>query len=262
MIDIHTHILPGLDDGAESLGEAVAMARMAAADGVEALFATPHVIPGAYENGAEHILNIARDLQAALEENGVPVRVLPGAEYYIGHDLPEMCAGGKALYLNNGKKYLLVEFPAMQVPPYTEQVFYELRLQGITPVIAHPERNSEFAGSPALLYNLVSKGALIQLTSGSVTGLFGRSVSQTAREFLSRGWAHFIASDAHSSRGRAPVLGGALKAASSVIGEAAAKKLVYENPLRVIGGEDILTGTIEEPGFRRSIRKFFFFMAK
>lgn len=155
-----------------------------------------------------------------------------------------------------------MEFPALQVPHYTEHVFYDLRLQGITPVIAHPERNREFCDKPALLCNLISKGALVQLTAGSVTGLFGKSVSQTANEFLSRGWAHFIASDAHSSRGRAPVLGSALRAASSLIGEVAAKRLVYENPLRVVNGEDVLTGTIREPESPRGIKKFFFFRAR
>lgn len=262
MIDIHTHILPGLDDGAESLEEALAMARMAAADGIETLFATPHVIPGSYGSSSEGILKAAGELQTFLEENDISIRILPGAEYYIGPELPEMCAGGKALFLNNKKKYLLVEFPALQVPPYTEQVFYDLRLQGIIPVIAHPERNREFAGKPVLLYNLISKGALVQITSGSLTGLFGKSVSQTAREFVSRGWAHFIASDAHSSRGRAPVLGSAFKAASSIIGEEAAKSLVYENPLRVVDGEDVLTGTIREPESPRGIKKLFFFKGR
>ncbi len=258
MIDIHTHILPGLDDGAESFEDALAMARIAAADGVETLFATPHIMPGSYECSAEEVLKATWELQVALEEKGVAVRILPGAEYYVGYELLEMCAGGKVLYLNKEKKYLLVEFPALQVPSYTEKVFYELRLQGITTIIAHPERNSVFAASPAMLYNLISKEALVQLTAGSLTGLFGKTVQKIAKDFLFRGWVHFIASDAHSSRGRTPVLGGAFKSVASMVGEDAAKRLVCENPLRVVRGEEIPAGNLQTPKALRGVKKFFF----
>ncbi|MCL6610104.1 MAG: phosphotransferase, partial [Peptococcaceae bacterium] len=218
--------------------------------------------PGVYECGAGDILKAALELQAALDENGVAVRVLPGAEYRFTRELLEMCANGDVIYLNRDKRYLLVEFPASQAPPHAEWVFYELGLLGVTPVIAHPERNGDLAGRPDLLHRLVTRGALVQITAGSLTGLFGGRVRKTARQFLSMGWVHFIASDAHSSRGRAPVLSAAFREAASLAGEEAARRLVHDNPLQVVRGGEIPAGTFAAPEARRGLRKIFFFKAR
>lgn len=245
MIDIHSHILPELDDGAGSLQESLAMGRLAAADGIRAMVATPHVITGLYPHSRVTILEATAQLQRAFADDSIPVDILPGAEYRLESDLPQRMSRGELLTINDGGRYLLVELPADFVPEHTEQVFYELQLQGVTPVIAHPERNAGFARRPRHLHELVRRGALAQITSGSLTGLMGSTAATTARTFLKQGCVHFIASDAHSSGGRAPVLADALKEASRLVGTDEAQNLVAGNPHRAIQGLGIKTGEIK-----------------
>ncbi len=247
MIDIHCHILPGLDDGAADLQESLAMGRLAVAGGIGATVATPHVITGLHPHSRETILAAVARLRADFAENGIPLEILPGAEYRLEHDLPQRMSRGELLTINDGGRYLLVELPADQIPEFTQQVFYELQLQGVTPIIAHPERNAGFAQAPDLLQALVSRGALAQLTADSLTGRLGSRAANTARAFLRQGYAHFIASDAHSSRRRAPVLTEALKEAGRLIGMDEAQNLVVENPGLAVRGQYIKSNGINDP---------------
>jgi protein-tyrosine phosphatase len=244
MIDIHSHILPGLDDGAISLEESLAMARCAAADGIRTMVATPHVITGLYPNSRETILEAVAKLQRTFLENEIELSILPGAEYYLEPDLPERMSRGELLTINDGGHYLLVELPAFFVAGYPAQVLYELQAQGVTPIIAHPERNAGFAAEPDLLHELVSHGALIQITAGSLAGLLGSAAEATARRLLKQGCVHFIASDAHSSRERAPVLTPAVREAVRLAGEEEAQSLVAGNPHRAVHGLSIYSGKI------------------
>lgn len=258
MIDIHCHILPGLDDGADSLEEAVAMARRAVADGIRCIVATPHVLTGLYHNTREAILLAAAHLQEALQKAEIPLTLLPGAEYRLEPDLPQRLSRGELMTLNDTGRYLLVEFPATLIPDYANPVFYQLLLQGVTPIIAHPERHTGFAREPATLQELVERGALTQLTAGSLTGLIGPAAASVARSFLKHGCAHFIATDAHAATGRAPVLALARKTAVRLVGEERATHLVTGNPHRVLRGERIETEEILplRPA-RRSFLDFF-----
>ena len=260
MIDIHSHILPGLDDGAGSMEEALAMARCAAADGIRIMVATPHVITGLYANSREVILEAVEQIQSVLEENEIPLTILPGAEYRLEPDLGRRMARGRLLTINDGGRYLLVEMPATVVPDYAVQVFYELQLQGVQPIIAHPERNTGFAGTPALLQDLITRGALAQLTAGSLSGLLGSKAAATARTFLKLGYAHFIASDAHNSRDRAPLLAAATKEAVRLLGEEQGQSLVVRNPHRAVRGEYLDPGEIKE--IRPARRSFFDFLKR
>ncbi|RDV84794.1 tyrosine-protein phosphatase [Ammonifex thiophilus] len=179
MIDIHTHILPGLDDGAEDLEEALSMARLALADGVTALVATPHVIRGSFFPSRQEILETVSLLNERLAEQGLPLRVLPGAEYRLEPDLPERLAKGELVPLNDAGRYLLVELPSTFVPPYAERVLYELQLQGVTPILAHPERNAELCRRPELLASLAATFnvlVLFYLLARRIPGLGTRSV--------------------------------------------------------------------------------------
>ncbi|TEB08231.1 Tyrosine-protein phosphatase YwqE [Pelotomaculum schinkii] len=260
MIDIHSHILPGLDDGAGSVEESLAMARRAAADGIRMMVATPHVITGLYPNGRETILSAVEQLQRVFEDNGIDLPILPGAEYRLEPDLPKRMARGELLTVNDGGRYLLVEMPAALVPDYTGQVFYELQLQGLTPIIAHPERNEGFARDHGLLHELVSHGALVQITAGSLTGLLGSAAAANARAFLRQGCVHFIATDAHASSDRAPVLSTASREAARLAGEEEGISLVTGNPRRAIRGERIETGEIKD--LRPAGRGIFSFFRK
>ena len=234
MIDLHTHILPGLDDGAKDWGEALEMARIACADGIGTVVATPHVSPGVYDNNRDCILNTVKDFNQLLSERRVPLRVLPGAEYRLDPDLPEQLAGGDLLTMNDGGRYLLLEFPSDFIPAHARRVVYELLLQGVAAVIVHPERNAALVKQPHILMDMVEKGALAQITAGSLTGLYGRHAASAAAKFIREGAVHFVASDAHSARGRSPVLSGALSALARLFGEETAKLLVCHNPAAVI----------------------------
>jgi protein-tyrosine phosphatase len=238
MIDLHAHILPGLDDGAPDLGEALSMAWLAVEDGIVSLVATPHVTGDHYRTDRTTILSAVEQLNNHLDKYQIPLKILPGAEYRLEPDLPERLARGELLTLNDGGRYLLVELPAAFVPPYTERVLYELQLQGVTPIIAHPERNASFCRRPDLLQALVSRGVPAQVTAGSLTGMFGREAVRMAFYFLECGLAHFVASDAHSSVGRTPVLSPALAEVERRLGVDAARKLV-DNSRRVLEGQAI-----------------------
>ncbi|MFZ5591309.1 MAG: tyrosine-protein phosphatase [Bacillota bacterium] len=238
-IDIHSHILPGLDDGASTTDEALAMASLAVADGVAAIIATPHVYPGLYENSRQTIEDAVFRLRAELSNAGLALELLAGAEYFLEPGLLGRLTPGDLLFLHRDSRSLLVEFPALQVPAYAESVLHELFLGGIRPVIAHPERNPELAGSD-LLERLVHRGALLQVTAASLCGYLGRTARQAAEDLLKRGIVHLVASDAHSCRGRSPQLSAARQRAAEMLGESAARQLFSENPRRLLQGGDVL----------------------
>ncbi|WP_027356953.1 tyrosine-protein phosphatase [Desulfofundulus thermocisternus] len=235
MIDLHVHILPGLDDGAPDPGEALSMAWLAVEDGIESLVATPH-INGQYRPERGFLLGVVEQLNNLLLKYGIPLQVLPGAEYLLEPDLPERLDRGELITINDGGRYLLVELPAAFVPPYTERVLYELQLRGVTPVIAHPERHASFCRRPELLQALVSRGMAAQVTAGSLTGMFGREAARMAFYFLEHGLAHLVASDAHSSTGRKPVLSPALAEVERRLGAEAVRKII-DNSRRVVEGQ-------------------------
>jgi protein-tyrosine phosphatase len=237
MIDIHTHILPGIDDGAKNIEQSLAMAQIAVNDGITIIVATPHVITDEIENTKTQILENVYKLNKCLEQAGIPLKILPGAEYRLEPDLPRRLAAGEILTLNDTGRYLLVELPSMMVPDYTERILYALQLEGVTPILAHPERNVGFTRDPQLLADLVARGILAQITAASTTGQFGRSVKKTAWNFLQLGYAHVIASDAHSPRERSPILSRAALEIERVWGPEHARTLTHENPRRIITGQ-------------------------
>jgi protein-tyrosine phosphatase len=259
MIDIHTHILPGLDDGADSMEEALAMASRAVADGIRIMVATPHVITGLYPNSRKAVLEALERFKGALQKNDLPLTVLPGAECRLEPELGERLSRGELLTINDGGRYLLVEMPPMLVPDFAVQVFYELQLQGVTPIIAHPERNAGFVREPGLLYDLVSRGALSQITAGSLTGLLGSAAAACARKILERGYVQFIATDAHSGEEgvRAPLLAEAADEAARLLGEDQGRSLVTANPHRAILGKAVEASPLE---YKRQARRPFWKM--
>lgn len=206
MIDLHIHILPDLDDGPQSIDESLAMARQAVADGIKAVVVTPHVMPGVYNNDRQSIFNAVAEFQNQLTKAGIPLEVYPGAEYMLDPSLPRSFRNGQVLTLNDGGRYMLIELPLNSIPIYAGQVLIELAQHGVTPIIAHAERNSELLNEPDKLISFIDQGALCQCNAGSLTGLFGRHVQHLANYYLQQGLYHFIASDAHGTSHRAPVL--------------------------------------------------------
>ena len=234
MIDIHCHILPGIDDGPKTIEESVLMAKMAAEDGITSIVATPHIN---FElTDPEKIKNMVRELNQRLVEEGIGISVFPGADVSAVID-PALLS----VYTVNGSRYVLVEFPHGHIPASARQKVFSLVTAGLRPIVTHPERNRSVIANPDLISGLIDSGALVQVTAGSITGEFGRQVSKCAEKLLVKGFVHFIATDAHSSIRRPPLLSEAVRMAGRVVGEQAALALVRQNPEAVISDGDVST---------------------
>ncbi|NCT37340.1 tyrosine protein phosphatase [Bacillus sp. EB93] len=203
MIDIHCHILPGVDDGSADMKESMNMARKAVEAGISHLYATPHHLNEKYVNVKNDIINRAVRLNESLQQANIPLIIHPGQEVRIHRDIFISLEKEEILTLDDNGRYLLLELPSGSVPTYTQEVIYELLLKGITPIIVHPERNKELIENHKLLFELVEEGALTQLTSSSIIGLSGKNVKSFSKKILEHNLAHFIATDAHNvgSRG-------------------------------------------------------------
>lgn len=195
MIDVHRHILPGLDDGPETLEEAVQSAKIAAANGVKKIIATPHCDGINLTNSL--ILEHCNLLNKALVENNIPVTILPGAEVQISSKTGELLRDGKLMTMNNGGKYLLVELPHDHFPFYLIHVLKQLKSLGVTPIIAHPERNHLLMSNKNSWNQVIEVGVLLQINAGSLSGYFGSKVRKNARYLVKAGYCCFLGSDCH-----------------------------------------------------------------
>ncbi|AZB44670.1 tyrosine protein phosphatase [Bacillus sp. FJAT-42376] len=252
MIDIHCHILPGADDGASSMLDSLEMARAAALEGITRIVATPHHRNGRYDNEKETVVNSTRMLNGRLREESIPVTIYPGQEVRIYGDLVNDLKNGDILPVNH-TEYLLVELPHHHVPQYTSKLFYDLQLQGITPVIVHPERNIEILKKPDILSEFINRGALSQITAASLTGEFGRKIKKRSLDLISNGMAHFIASDAHNVSSR----GFALSHAYNVLNKEFGTPYVFffkENAELMLSGQTIAA---TPPQRKRTFRSLF-----
>lgn len=200
VVDMHCHILPGIDDGARTWADSLAMAQAAVRAGVTHLVATPHYIEGTYRNPRATVLALVAELRERLAEAGIPLEVFPGAEAHISPDLPARVKAGEVTTLNDGGRYLLVELPYIEVPSWAEDVLFQLQVQGVTPIIAHPERNRGLQKDPGLLYRWVERGALAQVDAASLSGGYGESARRAAGLMLDHRLAQVAGSDAHAPR--------------------------------------------------------------
>ncbi|WHY76645.1 tyrosine protein phosphatase [Neobacillus sp. WH10] len=198
MIDIHCHILPSFDDGPKQIHDCIVMAKTAVDAGITHLFATPHHRNGFYDNSKSSILEGVLECNKRLQLENIPLTVHPGQELMIHREIFISLKNNELLTLDDKGKYLLLELPSCEVPAYTQEVVYELLLKGITPIIAHPERNWSFLENNNLLFTLVQEGALTQLTSGSIIGHFGKKVKSFSEKIIKHNLAHFVATDAHN----------------------------------------------------------------
>ncbi len=227
MIDIHCHILFGVDDGPQRLEDSIALARALVADGITHIVSTSHILDPALS--MERIERGITSLEAEFSGRGIELQLLPGGENHYTLPLEEMRA-----HTINGGRYLLLEFPHNDLPVSAGELIFSLLSAGLVPIIAHPERNGSLLRNPDLLQPLIEQGALAQLTAASLAGDFGSPVRQCARYMLKKGLVHFIASDAHGADWRVPRMQAGLKQAVKIIGRPAAFKLVNENPRMII----------------------------
>ena len=260
MVDTHSHILPGIDDGSKSLEESVELCRIAAADGVRSIVATPHVMEYRYPNTRESIEASFALLDEAVRTEGIPLQLIKGAEVHVAADIVERLRNGDLLTYNDQGRYLLLEFPFQQIVTGTEEIVYRLRLAGVTPVIAHPERIGFFMDDLARLHRLVTLGALVSITGGSLLGGFGERSERAAWSMVERKLAHIVASDGHDRKHRRPELSGAAEALSARIGGEEARMMCVQRPSALVEGGDI---DVEEPeapastGWRAALGRFF-----
>lgn len=201
MVDIHSHILPGIDDGAKDWQEAIDMAKSAEKNGIKSIVATPHYQVVGYQTTKEQVIELTRQFNEKLQEKNIQVTIYPGHEIRISGNYLVNLIDGNLLTINQNEKYVFLELPYYEVPLYTEKLIYEILINGYIPIIPHPERNMEIQESPDIIYNLVNIGALTQITSGSILGLFGKEVYKFTLDLIESNIAHMLATDSHSADG-------------------------------------------------------------
>ncbi len=237
MIDLHCHLLPQIDDGAESLAESLEMARMATADGISVIACTPHILPGVYNNDGPKISAAVAELQRKLDEEGIPLVLTIGADAHIAPDLLDGLRSGRVPSLR-GSRYLLLEPPQTIVPPRFDDHLFSLLSAGYVPIITHPERLAWPDSDYGVFERIVRSGGWMQLTGGSLLGRFGQRAQALAERMLEDGLVHIIATDAHNIARRPPLLSDACRAASALVGEEEAFRLVSTRPAGILKDMD------------------------
>ncbi|KAB8133084.1 tyrosine protein phosphatase [Gracilibacillus oryzae] len=251
MIDIHCHILPGLDDGAKNVDESIQMANAAVSQGIDTIIATPHHLNGKYDNYKIEIVEAVQQFNDILTKSDIPLTILPGQETRINGEMIADLDNGHLLPLNEASGYLFVELPSNNVPRYTKQLLFDLQVNGIKPVIVHPERNTEIIENPDLLYELVRDGALTQVTAASVAGKFGKKIKKFSLQLVESNLTHFIASDAHNVTTRGFAMNDAYQVLESEFGSSLVDWYM-DNALCVVN-DQLVAGQLPE---RIKKRKF------
>jgi protein-tyrosine phosphatase len=233
LIDLHSHLLPGIDDGSKDLAMSLAMARMASSDGISTIACTPHILPGVYNNNGPAIRSAVAQLSERIAEAGIPISLVTGADVHIAPDLDVRLRDGRALTLNNSR-YLLLEPPHHVLPPRLEDLIFGLQAAGYIPILTHPERLSWVEGHYDLIGRLVSSSVLMQITAGSVMGRFGRRPRYWAERMLDEGLCHLLATDAHNIEPRPPRMADARELAAQRVGDDEAINLVLKRPQGIL----------------------------
>ena len=240
-VDIHCHLLPDLDDGARGWEETLAMAELAAADGISAIVATPHQLGNYAANHGDEIRACVGRLQSLLDERGIPLRVLPGADARIEPGMIAKVQSGEVLTLADRGRHVLVELPHEVYLPL-ERLLANLQAAGLSGILSHPERNAGIMARPKVVKSLVDRGCLIQVTAAALIGGFGSRARQVAESLVKQGLVHFVGSDAHSARSRPPLLSQAFHRVAEIAGRDVAVELFCRNPAAVVSGREIVPG--------------------
>jgi protein-tyrosine phosphatase len=233
MIDLHCHMLPGIDDGAVDLETSLAMARMAVADGIQVTACTPHIMPGVYDNRGPEIRAAIARLQQVLDEQDIALRLVTGADVHIAPDLIDGLRSGRVLSLNDSR-YFLFEPPHHIAPPRIEKFAFDVLAAGYLPIITHPERLTWIESHYDSFLQMVHGGAWIQITAGALTGRFGRRPKYWCEKMLDDGVVHIVATDAHNLRNRSPQLAEARDAVAARLGSEAADDMVLTRPRGIL----------------------------
>ncbi len=233
MIDLHTHLLPGIDDGSVSLAQSLQMAKIAVDDGITVMACTPHIYPGLYMNNASGITAERDKLQANLDEAGINLRLVVGAD---AHLVPELLSGlqsGRIPTINKSHYFLLEPSHHVAPPNFADSVF-QIMLAGYQPVITHPERLTWIEDHYSTFVNLAQRGVWLQLTAGAILGKFGTRAKYWSERLISDGFVHILASDAHNTGRRSPQMAEAVEQVAKRIGKKEAMRMVLNRPQAIL----------------------------
>ena len=253
IVDLHCHILPGIDDGSQSLEDSIALANEAVKDGVTHILATPHHLDNKYINHRSDVERLVKNFQAELDSRQIPLKIFPGQEVHINGELVKKY--DDLLGVDLKKKYMLLEFPHSNVPAYAEKIIFELLKLGTTPIIVHPERNKEIQKDTGILYKFIQQGALAQVTATSYIGGFGNEVAKLSQKFVAHNLVQIVASDAHAMRGRNFVLSEALSKIGQDFGVDKAAQF-EKNAEDLINGVNVMATNYSQIAKKK---RFFFF---
>jgi protein-tyrosine phosphatase len=236
MIDIHHHLLWGMDDGASTLETSMAMAKMAAADGITHIVCSPHA-NGQYLYDPPVIAEKIAQLQQLLNRDGIAVNLGRGCDFHMSYENIQEAKANPTKFSINGLGYLLVEVPDYGLPRGLTDIFYQLQLIGLTPILTHPERNPTLQNDRSRVTEWLQRGVLVQVTSGSVTGRMGKHAERMAHDLLANRWVHFLATDAHNTTSRGPRMAEAFEVVAKRYGSDYAHLLCVSNPLAAFMGK-------------------------
>lgn len=235
MIDIHCHILPGVDDGASSIEESILMVRQAAKHGIRKIIATPHHQNGLHMNPGEHISGLVDFLNGKIKDANIPVEILPGQETQVYGNILSDLEKGIIMPLANKGRFILIELPKSHVPTFTTKLIFELQINEFKPIISNPELNRELIRHPDTLYHFVKNGALTQVKAGSIIGGEGKKIQRFTERIIEANLTHFIASDAHHSKGKGFYMQEAYETITKKFGQSVTYEF-QENSTRIIDG--------------------------
>lgn len=238
LVDIHCHILPGIDDSSKSWESSINLAKEAVKDGVTHAICTPHTLNGRYTNHKDDIIWLTDQYQQRLDEAKVPLTVFPGQEVRLSGDLISSLDNDDILFCDEDGTYMLLEFPSEDVPTYAQDTIFKIMQRGITPIIVHPERNSRILKEPKILQSMLEQGCLVQITASSYTGVFDKKIEDMSRKFIAAGQGRTFASDAHDLPRRQYQLSKAYQKMSQEFGKDLAKQW-QDNARSIINGDPV-----------------------
>src|SRR3984957_7078964 len=238
MIDIHHHLLWGMDDGAANLETSVAMARIAAAEGITHVVCSPHA-NGTYAYQPGLISEKMGELQRLLDREAIAVKLGRGCDFHMSYENIEEAKLNPAKFSINGSCYLLVEIPDYGISPGLTEIFYQMQIAGLIPILTHPERNPTLQADRPRMMDWLRGGVLVQVTAGSVVGRMGKHAERMAHDLLANRWVHFLATDAHNTTSRPPKMREAFELVAHKYGPDYAHLLCVSNPLAAFLGKPL-----------------------
>lgn len=260
MIDMHCHILPGVDDGAVDMDQSLSMVKLYIQGGYSGAVVTPHLYSGYYDTDWRMLSDVLDSLREAIRYEGLTFDLYPGNEFYLDYSIMESLRSGRGKSMN-GSRYVLIEFPMNSEPLYAEDLCYNVALQGYVPIIAHGERYSYVQKRPEYLLKFVKKGYPVQINLHSLTGVHGKESQRTAIDLLEKDLVHLVGSDAHSDRGRSPDMREALTALQKIVGDEKYYEITEHNGNCVVQNKGIrvsVPGELESKVEEQRPKKNFF----